>query len=93
MIDLGSTAALLERNYELHAYCATCDRWAALDLAAMISRGQSARRLPLRVRCRWCGAGRALQVRPPMLAWTNSKNGWQCGETAAGSAGSGTASK
>jgi hypothetical protein len=35
MIDLGSIAGLHGRQHELHAYCATCDRWSVLDLARM----------------------------------------------------------
>jgi hypothetical protein len=76
MLDLGSIAGLYKHAHELHAYCATCDRWAAVDLAAMIRQGQGEKRLPLRVRCRWCGAAGALQVRPPMPAWSNM-NGWR----------------
>jgi hypothetical protein len=67
MIDLGSIAGLHERHHELAAYCERCDRWAVLPLADMIVHGQGARRLPLPVRCRWCGAAGRLQVRPPVL--------------------------
>lgn len=52
MIDFGSIAGLYEHEHELHAYCETCDRWAVLDLAAMIRAGHGERRLPIRVRCR-----------------------------------------
>lgn len=75
MIDLGTIDGLHEHGHELHAYCPRCDRWAALDLGSMIRDGQGARRLPLRLRCRWCGAIGQLQVRPPMPAWGNA-NGW-----------------
>jgi hypothetical protein len=57
---------LHEHGHELHAYCPTCDRWAALDLEAMVNAGQGDRRLPISVRCRWCGAEGQLQVRLPM---------------------------
>lgn len=73
MIDLGSIDGLHAHAHELHCYCARCDRWAALDLAAMIRDGQGARRLPLNVRCRWCGAVGQLQVRPPMPYMGNSR--------------------
>ncbi len=66
MIDLGTLAGLLEHDHELHAYCPCCDRWAVLPLAAMIAAGQGSRRLPLRVRCRYCGEVGRLQVRPPV---------------------------
>jgi hypothetical protein len=74
MIDLGSIGGLHERNHELHAYCPRCDRWAVLPLAQMVARGQGARRLPIRVRCRWCEAIGQLQVRPPMPP--RSSTGW-----------------
>ena len=74
MIDLGSVRGLLEHDHELHAYCGTCDRWAELDLGAMVREGRGERRLPLPVRCRWCGAAGQLQVRPPMP--TRSPAGW-----------------
>jgi hypothetical protein len=74
MIDLGSIAGLHERQHELHAYCARCDRWSVLPLARMIADGLGARRLPLRVRCRWCESIGQLQVRPPMPV--RSSTGW-----------------
>ena len=51
MIDLGSVARLYEHEHELHAYCATCDRWAALELGAMVAQGKGARRL---LHCQHC---------------------------------------
>lgn len=75
MIDLGTLAGLHAHRHELHAYCLRCDRWATLDLARMITCGQGARRLPVKVRCQVCGAPGELQVRPPMPRWGNS-NGW-----------------
>ena len=74
MIDLGSIAGLHQREHELHAYCARCDRWRALDLGAMVRRGLGERRLPLTVRCLRCGEEGMLQVRPPMPA--RSSTGW-----------------
>jgi len=68
MIDLDTLAELHARDHETHAYCATCARWSVLPLAQMIAAGMGQRRLPLRVRCRWCGAKGQLQVRPPMPA-------------------------
>ena len=66
MIDLGSIAGLRAHDHELHAYCQQCDRWVALDLAAMIRDGHGERRLPITVRCRHCGEVGRLQVRPPV---------------------------
>jgi hypothetical protein len=74
MIDLGSLAGLHARQHELHAYCPTCDRWSVLPLATMIEAGMGDRRLPLRVRCRWCATAGRIQVRPPMPA--RSATGW-----------------
>jgi hypothetical protein len=74
MIDLGSIAGLHERNHELHAFCPRCDRWSILPLARMVAQGQGGRRLPLTLRCRWCGAAGQLQVRPPMPSRTSA--GW-----------------
>jgi len=66
MIDLGSLAGLHAHDHQLAAYCPTCDRWAVLPLAEMIAAGQGARRLPMPVRCRWCGTAGRLQVRQPV---------------------------
>jgi hypothetical protein len=51
MIDLGSIAGLHSRNHQLHAYCPTCDRWAVLPLAEMVTASSGDRRLPIRARC------------------------------------------
>ena len=66
MIDLGSIAGLHRHQHQLACYCARCDRWALLDLAAMIYAGHGERRLPITVRCRDCGEVGQLQVRPPV---------------------------
>ena len=75
MIDLGTLAGLREHGHELHAYCLACDRWAAVDLDALIGAGYGERRLPITARCRVCREPGQLQVRPPVPAWTNT-NGW-----------------
>ena len=62
MIDLGTLTGLLERRHRLDAYCPRCDGWA--EFAEMVAQGHGARRLPLTVRCRNCGAVGRLQVRP-----------------------------
>ena len=66
MIDLGSLAALLDHRHRLDAYCPRCDRWAELDLAAIVAAGYGDRRLPIKVRCRDCGEVGRLQVRTPV---------------------------
>jgi hypothetical protein len=40
LIDLGSVRGLLEHDHELRAYCPRCDRWAELDLGAMVRAGR-----------------------------------------------------
>jgi len=75
MIDLGSLVGLHRHQHQLAVYCRRYDRWAQLDLAAMVAAGLGGRRLPLAVRCQYCGERGELQVRPIMPAWTNS-NGW-----------------
>ena len=39
MIDLSTLAGLLWHRHRLDAYCPRCDRWAALDLAAIVADG------------------------------------------------------
>ena len=51
MIDLSTLAGLHEHGHRLDACCPRCDRWAELELAAMVAAGLGERRLPLRVRC------------------------------------------
>ena len=77
MIDLSTLAGLLEHRHELAAYCPRCDRWAEVDLAAMVNAGYGEHRLRIRVRCRGCGELGRLQVRPPVptrpdsVGWTS----------------------
>lgn len=74
MIDLGSIAGLMDHQHQLAAYCQACDRWAELDLRAMVAAGLGARRLPITVRCHVCGEVGRLQVRPPVP--TRGPGGW-----------------
>jgi Fe-S-cluster-containing dehydrogenase component len=69
MIDLGTLAGLLEHHHRLDAYCSRCDRWAELDLAAMVAAGRGSRRLPIRVTCSACASPGQLQVCPPGATW------------------------
>ena len=68
MIDLGTLPGLLEHRHRLDAYCLRCDRWAEIDLAAMVAAGYGEPRMPIRVRYRICGEVGRLQVRPPVPA-------------------------
>jgi hypothetical protein len=74
VIDLGTLSGLLERRYELDAYCSRCDRWQTSPLANLVARGQEARRLPVPVRCSSCRSPGRLQVRPPVP--TRRPGGW-----------------
>jgi len=74
VIDLGSIAGLHEHDHNLAAYCPRCDRWALLDLTAMIDAGHGERRLPITVRCQVCGELGRLQVRPPVPS--RGPGGW-----------------
>jgi len=63
MIDLGTLSGLLEHHHRLDACSPRCDRWAEIDLAAMVAAGYGARRLPVGVRCRECReVGRLLRL-------------------------------
>ena len=74
VIDRGTLAGLHRHQHQLACYCTRCDRWALLDLAAMIDAGHGERRLPITVRCHQCGAVGRLQVRPPVP--TRGPGGW-----------------
>jgi len=50
MIYLGSVVNLHRHHRELVCYCHRRDRWAVLDLAAMVTVGLGSRRLPIAVR-------------------------------------------
>ena len=75
VIDLGTLAGLHEHRHRLDAYCLRCNRWAEIDLAAMVAAGLGERRLPIRVRCRDCGELGRLQVRLPVPSRSDSV-GW-----------------
>jgi hypothetical protein len=40
MVTLDTRRALHERDHQLAAFCATCERWAVLDLALLIAEGR-----------------------------------------------------
>ena len=63
-----------EPGRQLACYCVRCNRWALLDLAAMIDAGHGERRLPITVRCQPRGEVGRLQVRPPVP--TRGPGGW-----------------
>jgi hypothetical protein len=49
MIDLGTLGGLLEHDHRLVHYCAQCDRWVVLNVAAMIGAGHGERHRPYAV--------------------------------------------
>ena len=74
-IDLGTIAGLHAHEHTLAAYCRICERWAVIDLAALIAKGKGGLRVPWRARCSYCGEPGQLQVRPPMPTHSTSR-GW-----------------
>lgn len=55
MIDLSTVAGLHRHQRQLAAYCTHCDRWAVVDLKAMVANGLGDRPLPIKVRRQVCG--------------------------------------
>ena len=68
MVTLDTFRALYEHEQQLAAYCATCERWAVLDLERLIAEGrgdyQFVERKP---RCGYCRSPGTWQVRPPAM--------------------------
>jgi hypothetical protein len=68
MVTLDTFRALHEHDHELAAYCATCERWAVLDLPALIAQGRGGfcfvGRKP---RCSYCNNAGQWQLRPPAM--------------------------
>jgi hypothetical protein len=62
MIELSTLADLHRHQHNLMAYCPRRDRWAQLDLAAMIAAGHDDRRLPIKERCSSFGAAKQPQA-------------------------------
>ena len=76
MIDLGTLGGLHPHQHQLGAYCQRCDRWAQLDLSAMVDAGFGDHRLPIKVRCQVCGELGQLQVRPPVPTLDPNRVAW-----------------
>jgi hypothetical protein len=76
MISLGTLGALAERRYTLRAYCATCDRWAELDLPALVTMGKGNTSVTFRARCSYCGGTGQKQLSPPYSPHSHA-NGWR----------------
>jgi hypothetical protein len=67
VVTLDTLRALHEHDHQLAAYCATCERWAVLDLERLIADGRGEFRFVGRKpRCRDCGTPGEWQLRPPV---------------------------
>jgi hypothetical protein len=59
---------LHEHDHKLAAYCATCERWAALDLERLIAEGRGDESFVGRKpRCSYCRGLGVWQLRPPVM--------------------------
>ena len=67
MVTLDTFRALHEHDHKLAAYCATCERWAVLDLERLIAEGRGEYCLVGREpRCSYCRGLGIWQLRPPV---------------------------
>lgn len=67
MIALDTFAALLEHRHGLDAFCSHCERWASVDLAGLVAKGQGGRTfIGHRPVCGECGSPGHYQLRPPI---------------------------
>ena len=68
MVTLDTFPALHEHDHQLAAYCATCERWAVLDLERLIAAGRGdycfVGRKP---RFSYCKSPGVWQLRPPAM--------------------------
>jgi hypothetical protein len=68
VIRLDTFRALHEHEHKLAAYCATCERWAVLDLERLIAEGRGEYRFVGRKpRCSYCRGAGTWQLRPPVM--------------------------
>lgn len=74
-IVIDTLRAMHERQRTLHAYCWRCDRWAEIDLAAMIAAGHGERRPPFYARCFECGERGQLLIQVPQPNWSTIYSG------------------
>lgn len=67
MYQLATLNDLYQQHHTLGLYCINCDRWASVDLNAMIHDGQGTREITkTRFRCSDCGQPAEKQIRPPV---------------------------
>jgi len=76
MIDLSTIAGLHEHQHTMRAYCRICDRWAVIDLAALVAQGRGNLRVPWHTRCSYCGEPGQIQIQPKQPEWGNPR-GWR----------------
>ena len=68
MVTLDTLRALHEHDHQLAAYCATCERWAVLDLGRLIAEGRGEYVfVGRRPRCSYCRGVGTWQLRPPVM--------------------------
>jgi hypothetical protein len=54
---------MVKLRSEVHAFCPTCDRWQGIHIVPLRRVGQDDNRVPLHVRCGWCGGMCVIQLR------------------------------
>ena len=71
MVTLDTLRALHEHDHKLAAYCATCERWAVLDLERLIAKGRGDYRFVGRKpRCSYCrGRGNSGRLQCDPGSW------------------------
>jgi len=68
MVTLDTLRALYDHDHKLAAYCATCERWAVLDLERLIAEGLGEYRFVGRKpRCRYFRVPGIWQPTPPAM--------------------------
>jgi hypothetical protein len=68
VVTLDTLRKLHEHGHQLAAYCPTCERWAVLDLPALIAAGHGHRYcIGWRPRCSYCRGRGEVQVLAPAL--------------------------
>ncbi len=65
MVTLDTFRTLHEHDHKLACYCATCERWAVLDLERLIADGRGDYFVGRKPRCSYCRSPGARRSRPP----------------------------
>ena len=68
VVVLDTFRALHEHDHQLAAYCATCERWAVLNLERLIAEGRGKYCfIGRKPRCSYCRGTGVWQLRPPTM--------------------------